>query len=56
MNNKPCSIQLHCICIALNHRFNLKGIKRQYIYDTPLALAPQRARIRRNLISKEEIL
>ena len=42
-------------CIALNHRYSLKGLSRPYVYDPPsLTLAPQRAKIT-PLISKEEI-
>ena len=38
------TIQFNLICIALNHRYSLKGLNRPYIYDIPLTLAPQRAR------------
>ena len=44
--------------ITLNHlayhRYNLKGLNRQFMYDTSLALAPQRAR-KNSLIRKEEV-
>ena len=29
------SIQLHFICIALNHRYMLEGLKMPYMHDTP---------------------
>ena len=48
-------IQLNFICVALNHRSRLSGLTRPYIDDTPLTLAPQRAR-KKLLISEEEIL
>ena len=35
---------LYLICIALNHRYSLKGLNRPYIYDIPLTLTPKRAR------------
>ena len=37
-------IKYNFICIALNHRYSLKGLKVPYMYDTPLILATQRAR------------
>ena len=37
-------ISIQFIGIALNHRYSLKGLSRQYIDDTPLTLASQKAR------------
>jgi hypothetical protein len=34
----------NCICIALISRYSLKGLHRPYVDETPLTLAPMRAR------------
>ena len=34
----------NCICIALDHRYSLKGLNKPYIYEPPPTLAPKRPR------------
>ena len=52
------SIRFNFILIAPNHWYSLKRLNRPYIYDTPLTLAPKRARTttKSTLIRMEEIL
>ena len=37
-------IQFNFICIALNHRYSLKGLNRSIIYDTPLYPGPEKGK------------
>ena len=38
------SIQLNCICLALDHHYSLKGLNRPNIYDTPLYPSPHKGK------------
>ena len=40
------SSQVNLIWVTLNHSSSLKGLYGPYIYDTPLTLAPEMARIK----------
>ena len=44
-------VQFNIICIALHHRYSLKGIIGACIYDTLLTLAPQRGRKKTPFVS-----